>query len=265
MNKVTIVAKNKSTYFIRRCIEEFAEKVTLFDPWGDPIFPESEKYLVRTTGIYGNDLDLMLLRTRDPERIINPLTALSRFRNKPDQYEWFEQQNLPVLPWITVKGTDLMTIEKFFRLYPQLLVKPFRGQGGWGIEVLTWESFRSWKKKRKGDEDYLLQPYVNNGQEFRYFFLQGHPPVVLKRTPRSSVAANFQRQGQATVAQLPEEFSSIINQVVEKSAAYYGAVDLIIQDGQLFILELNAVPGIEQLEKVSGKNVIRMILSHLVE
>jgi glutathione synthase/RimK-type ligase-like ATP-grasp enzyme len=264
MNKVTILAKNKSTYFIRRCLEEFGERVTLFDPWSDSYFPESEKYLVRTTGIYGNDLDLMLLKTRDPGSLINPLEVLSRFRSKPDQYLWFEQLNLPVLPWIPVKGTDLVTIEKFFRLYPQLLVKPSRGQGGWGIEVLTWDSFRSWKKKTKGDEDYLLQPYQKDGQEFRYFFLHGDKPVVLKRKGRNSVAANFQRQGEAVVAELPREFSSTIEKVVNLSGALYGAIDLIIKDDHLSILELNAVPGIEQLEQVSGKNIMAAILKNLV-
>lgn len=264
MNKVCIVAKNKSTYFIKRLREEVGREVPVFDPWSDIEFPEAGKYLVRTTGIYGNDLDLMLLRTRNAEKVINPLTALNRFRTKNAQYDWFEQNDIPCLPWLFVKGSDLITIEKFFRLYPELIVKPLRGQGGWGVEALTWDSFRQWKKKKGQDEDYLLQPFVKNSAEYRYFFLKDKPAVVLERKSKSGVAANFQRQGEARLSKVPDDFEAMLRDLTQKSGALYGAIDLIVQDGRPYVLELNAVPGIEQLEKVSGHNIMKDILSTLI-
>lgn len=261
MNKICIVAKNKETYFIRRLIEEVGnDGVTLFDPWSDFNFPSADMYLVRSTGIYGNDLDLMFMKSLPPEKIFNPLPVLHRFRTKSSQYEWFEEKDIPSLPWIHVKGTDLITIEKFFRLYPELIVKPLRGQGGWGIEALTWEMFKKWKKKKGSDEDYLLQPFIKNAVEYRYFFLKSSEPVVLERKSRSGIAANFQRQGEAKLTALPQEFQKIIDDLIEKSGAVYGAIDMLVQEGRPYVLELNAVPGIEQAEKVSGRNLIKDIL-----
>lgn len=265
MNKICIIAKNKSTYFIKRLIEEVGEsEVALFDPWSDLLLPEASLYLVRSTGIYGNDLDLMFAKSLPPEKIFNPLPVLERFRAKDRQYFWFEDQDIPSLPWIYVKGSDLLTIEKFFRLYPELIVKPLKGQGGWGVEALTWSSFKTWKKKKGADEDYLLQPFIKNAVEYRYFFLEGADPVVLERKSKSGIAANFQRQGEAKLSVLPPEYQETIDDLIKKSGAIYGAIDLIIQHGQPYVLELNAVPGIEQLESVSGRNVMKEILTRVL-
>ncbi len=264
MNKIIVVAKNKQTYFIKRLMEELGQRVQLFDPWSDFLLPEGQRYLVRTTGVYGSDLDLLMLKALPAAAVINPPEVLRRFRSKDEQYAWFEAQDVPCLPWIPLPGTEPLVVEKFFRLYPELLVKPLRGQGGWGIEVLSWEKFRTWKKQRGSDLSYLLQPFVRGGREFRYFFMDGEAPLVLERQPRSGVAANFRQNSQAVAATLPQEFQKAIEALVTASGASYGAIDLIVSEGQISVLELNAVPGVEQLEAVSGENVVRRLVHRLL-
>ncbi len=260
MNKFCVFAKNKETYFIKRLIEEVGQEVVLFDPWTDLELPEAHHYIGRTTGVYRNDLDLMMMKSLPAEKLINSLKVLTRFRTKSSQYQWFEENDFPVLPWLMVKGTDLLMIEKFFRLYPEMVVKPLAGQGGWGIEVLRWEQFKSWKKKKSGDEDYLLQPFIKAAVEYRSFFIRGEEAIVLQRKAKSGIAANFRKEGEATLAELPPEFKQIVNEVIHKSEAHYGAIDLLVHDGRLSILELNTVPGIEQLEKVSGQDIIKKLI-----
>lgn len=263
MNKLVVLTKNPKTYFIERLIKEVGEAhVQLFNPWADLILPEAAHYVVRTTGVYGSDLDLLMAQALPAERVINPIPALKRFRSKSVQYTWFEEQDFPVLHWLPLKGTDLLTIEKFFRLYPEVVVKPLVGQGGWGIEVLTWKTFKSWWKKKLGkDEAYLIQPFVKGAKELRYFFIGNDFSVTLERKSPTGIAANFRRQGSAEVSVLPQAFQETIQRVVEKSGAHYGAIDLLIDDNRLIILELNAVPGIEQLEQVTGLNIIGKLLS----
>jgi glutathione synthase/RimK-type ligase-like ATP-grasp enzyme len=262
MNKLVVLTKNSETYFIKRLIEEVGQsRVQLFNPWADAILPEAESYLMRTTGVYGNDLDLLIAQSLPQERIMNPLPTLRRFRSKSVQYLWFEELDFPLLHWLPLKGTDLLTIEKFFRLYPEAVVKPLKGQGGWGVEVLKWSTFKSWWKKKQGkDEDYLIQPFIKGARELRYFFIKDGLHLTLERKARSGITANFKTQGSASVTQLPVEFQATIDRLIEKSGAYYGAIDLFIDDGNLIILELNTVPGVEQLEQVSGLNIIRELL-----
>jgi hypothetical protein len=70
MNKLVVVAKNKDTYFIKRLIEEVGDSAILFNPWLDFQIPEGQKYLVRTTGVYGIVLDLHILGTLSNEKLI---------------------------------------------------------------------------------------------------------------------------------------------------------------------------------------------------
>lgn len=262
MNKLVIVTKNPDTYFIKRLTAEVGQKATCFNPWQDLILPDATNYLVRTTGVYGSDLDLLMLASLPLANVINPLAVLRRFRSKTSQYLWMEEHNFPLLHWLPLKGTDLITIEKFFRLYPEVVVKPTIGQGGWGIEVLKWDQFKPWWKKRQGrDEDYLIQPLVRGAREFRYFFIKDGPSYTLERKAASGVAANFKRQGQASLTNLEEKFQQLLVQLVEKSGALYGAVDFFVDGERLILLELNSVPGIEQLEIVSGVNIIREFLN----
>lgn len=263
MNTITVVAKNKNTYFIKRLIEEVGDGVSLFDPWSDYQLPEARNYLVRTTGVYGNDLDLLFLKSLPETKVKNPLNVLERFRCKRTQSLWFEENNISCLPWIGVNESEI-TIEKFFRLYPEAIVKPLRGQGGWGIEGLTWDHFKFWKKKKGNDLDYLLQPFIKNATEYRYFFIKNVDPIVLERKAKGGIAANFQKSGEAKLSNIPSIFSPLAQDLVSKSAAIYGAIDLLVHNDQAYVLELNAVPGIEQLEKISGINVMRKILGQIV-
>lgn len=269
MNKICVIAKNKETHFIKRLIEEVGQGgapqggaplgVALFDPWSDTEFPQAEVYIGRTTGIHHSDLDLMMMKALP--KLINPHDTLKRFRSKVNQYLWMEENDLPVLPWVSIRNTDAITAEKFTVLFPEVVVKPDIGQGGWGVEVLTRATLKSWM--RKHDPDYLLQPFVKDAVELRYFFIKGEEPVVLKRKARSGVAANFKNQGEAELSVLPEKFTQVVEKLIRLSGAYYGAIDLFIKDDEIFILELNTVPGIEQLEKVSKLNIMSKLLKNL--
>jgi glutathione synthase/RimK-type ligase-like ATP-grasp enzyme len=261
MNKLCIIAKNKKTYFINRLIEEVGNDVAVFDPWSDIDFPRAENYIVRTTGVYHSDLDLMMIKGLPSKHVYNSPESLQRFRSKHIQYSWFETVDGPILPWVSLKDNDLVTLEKFSVLYPEMVVKPHVGQGGWGIEVLKREDLRRWFKK--DDKDYLLQPFIKGATEYRYFFLKGSAPVVLKRSASTGIAANFQKEGSAEVSELPVEFVPEIERLISLSGAHYGAIDLLVEHGRIYVLELNAVPGIEQLERVSQINIMKAFISSL--
>lgn len=262
MNKICVIAKNKNTYFINRLREEVSGDLALFDPWSDLELPEAQRYICRTTGIYHSDLDLLILGSLPPDIVVNPVHVLKRFRSKMSQWIWFEENNIPCLSWLSLKNEELITALKFARLYPQLVVKPDIGQGGWGIEGLRVDNLEAWikKKKKTGDMDYLIQPLVKDAEEYRYFFMKGEDPVVLKRKALSGIAANFQRQGIAQIATFPEHFQKEVERLIHLSGALYGAIDLFIQGDRLIILELNAVPGFEQVEKISGLNLINKLI-----
>lgn len=261
MNKICVVTKTKKTYFIDRLIEEVGE-VDLFDPWSDLELPVADVYLSRTTGVYQSDLDLLILKSLPQDKVINSVNSMTLFRSKSSQYYKYEENFISCLPWLPLKGMDPVMAEKFSVLYPEVLVKPDKGQGGWGIEVLKRDSLKAWlkKQKRKGDDDYVLQPFIKHAKEFRYFFIKGQSPIVLARESRSGATANFKQSGFAEVSEIPEEHKAEIEKLVNLSGAHYGAIDLLVKDNLMWVLELNIAPGIEQLEKVTGQNIIQSLV-----
>jgi glutathione synthase/RimK-type ligase-like ATP-grasp enzyme len=41
----------------------------------------------------------------------------------------------------------------------------------------------------------------------------------------------------------------------------YGAIDFLIDGDQIYVIDINCVPGIEQLEAISGENIMRKLLT----
>jgi glutathione synthase/RimK-type ligase-like ATP-grasp enzyme len=162
-------------------------------------------------------------------------------------------------------STELNTLKSFLEKFPaeQFLIKPHRGQGGWGIRTFAADELMAWYQGSE-DLEYILQPYMQGYNELRYFFIGDEWSFTLERLKSDeSVGANFRLQGKAMSVPAREELSAIIRQVRSEFALHYGAMDILIIDGECKVLEINAVPGIEQLEEVSAVNVIKVLLNSL--
>ncbi len=251
MNKLGVITKNPQTYFIQRLIKEVGQ-VILFNPWDGGMLPDSELLLVRTSGVYGDDRDLDLL-SNYTGKMINPLSALQIFRDKARQFEWMQSYQIPVIPWQDMRKGEV-------KLYPKTLVKPIRGQGGWGIKVLTPSEFQLWKSE---DTSYLIQPYLEGFTEYRLFFVAKDFRLSLQRLSSKGEVANFAQGGHAKLSKLPFFVEEICERLISLSGAHYGAIDLMVKGDEVYVLELNVVPGIEQLENISGENIIKRILMPL--
>lgn len=264
MNKITVLAKNKLTYFIKRLTEEVGtDRLQLFDPWlDDPVPGPSQLTFCRTTGVYRNDRDLEFLRTRATDSLlINPLKALTMFRSKKTQYYFFNEKEVPHLPWLDLKSCHSREVGEFLKSTgsPLFLIKPHFGQGGWGVRVMGADELTGWFECTQ-DREYILQPFQEGARELRYFFIDEGWSCTLERQGTLGPAANFKAGGDARVAQTPKFLPEIIREVRSEIPIMYGAMDVLIQDGKAQVLEINAVPGIEQLELLTGHNVMKELL-----
>lgn len=264
MNKLCVVGRNFETPFIKRLSEEVGSlKWTPFNPWLEMALPWADLYLVRSPGVYRDDWDLIQLeRIGEKSGIINPLTALKLFRDKVGQFSFWQGKGISVLPWLDLRQSDLSQALAFFDQQQMSvgLVKPTRGQQGWGVEKCDKDQFAKWwvAQQQKGDRDYLLQPFIK-ARELRVFYIQ-QKIWVLERTPLQGVVANFAQQGGASLTQLSSSAASFIKSIIELSGTHYGAIDFFMVNGQPILLELNLSPGIEQLEQLTGENIMNQLL-----
>ncbi len=271
MNKLIVIAKNKKTFFLERLTKELGkQKLSIFDPWGDewgreiissdPTCP----VLVRSTGVYGDDKDLDFLRDLKHDLIINPLRSLEIFREKNLQYSCFGNLGIPRLPWINLKTSSLIEVHSFLSTSSEeILIKPNRGQGGRGIRKFLKSEFVEWYQNSR-DLDFVLQPYISQMHEYRLFFIGDDFHITLERFKnKNEVVANFYKQSEARLVKTPDFCLDILNQVKNSFFLDYGALDILKFKDQIFLLEVNTVPGIEQLEEKSGHNVMSYLLRHI--
>ncbi len=257
MNKLGVLSTNIKTAFMRRLMEEVGDATFVLHPH-DEFPPECTHLLVRTSGYSRDDQDLNFIK-RCPAsvKIINPTVTLEIFRSKNSQYSFFETHRVPHLPWFDLSEGKLPE-----NLFPgNLLVKPRRGFGGWGVRKLSHQEFRLWWESQVavGDIDYLVQPFAEEAIEYRIFFA-GEFRFKMERTNQSGITANLRTGGEAKKSSLPSEVMIEMESLIKLSGAWYGAIDLLINRHGFYVLELNVVPGIEQVEALSGRSIIREIL-----
>jgi glutathione synthase/RimK-type ligase-like ATP-grasp enzyme len=261
MNKLGVLSSNVKTHFMKRLTEEVNQELVIINPWIGASSIDFSTILVRTSGVHRDDLDLQYLRQHPHLEIINPLYSLEVFRSKNAQFDFFHSHDLPHLPW---KDLSLGILPPEFIDWGQgrdLLVKPRRGFGGWGIKRLSTAEFHEWWKNQRevGDVDYLVQPYVHGAREFRVFFA-GDFRFTMERLKGDKATANFRTGGDAHKSELPVSEFKVVEHLIQLSGAHYGAIDLFLINNDLYILELNVVPGIEQVEALSGRSMIKGIL-----
>ncbi len=258
MNEIAVIAKNKSTYFIKRLTQEVGD-VPVFDPWTESNVPEAHFYLVRTTGVYRDDGDLTFLeQLKRP--VFNSALAMKLFRLKSEGNHFLTKKGF--CSPVTLRLEDSKSSLDFVKHFGKVIVKPERGQGGWGIKILNPETFSEWwvEQEKKKDLDYILQEFLGDWEEYRVFFMGQVKQVTLKRTSPGA-AANFAVGGKAVLAELPSMVP--IHEIIEASQCVYGSIDIMCRKKQYSILEVNVSPGIEQLEMVSGQNIIKPLVSYL--
>ncbi len=248
MNKLCVVARNSETYFMKRLREEVGN-LMIWSPWSGETLPEFPNYLVRTTSVYGDDRDLTQLRTT-PNPVINPVKTHELLRDKAHQFTFLEKKGFHLIPWRLLD-------ERGDFLPENILIKPRRGQGGWGIRAMNAVEFLKWEKETT-DRDWIIQPFLQPKRELRLFFC-GEEEILLERT--GPITANFTQGGSAIRIAIPKELEELGDEIRLMTGAIYGAIDLFETDQGHMILEVNPVPGIEQLEKVTGENIIQKILS----
>lgn len=265
MNKYSVFARHPQTSFIQRLTEEVGDSLRLINPWEGESLPREGIAILRPSSRYRDSDEWTCFQNVSPHlRIINSPSAFAKFRTKDLQYLFWDSQGISVLPWLPLAGLNQKKALSFLhQLGKEGIIKPTLGLQGWGVRSICPESFKQWWEDKviEGDLDYLIQRQAL-GEEYRVFFI-GEKRWVLKRQGVAGEAANYARGGSATLTTLPTRHRDLVEKIISLSNAHYGAVDFIEEGGSLWPLDLNLAPGIEQLESVSGQNIMRELLLSL--
>ena len=113
---------------------------------------------------------------------------------------------------------------------------------------------------------YVQKAIDHPGRDIRAFVVGGAVlGAIERRAPDGEWRTNVAIGGTATPCELPEAWAQMAIRAAATVGADYAGVDLLpSRDGQVFVLEVNGIPGWEGLQKATGIDVAGAIVRQLV-
>ncbi len=285
-----LLCENSLIYSAKRLLEEATKRdlicnvispVNFFLPLTDNSLVRKDRrdlFFHRSTGIYYDDVDLVIAKRFEHlgSLLVNPHDSLMHFRQKDHQLVYFFNHNLPVIPTAIYRGKIEAYFEKVMaELMPytkneQFIVKNARGNKGIGVNLFRGkdslfaflETMQAFK-----DQRFIVQPFLESSTEYRVF-LAGDD--ILGGIKKCKTEFDFRKnagKSQACFVQvneLPQKIKDISYAAFKLSNANYAGVDIIESDLSERLLEINLVPGIEQMESLSKINIASKLISDAI-
>ena len=198
--------------------------------------------------------------------VVNPPKAIEAAVDKYLTTSRLARAGLLVPPTITCQTAEA-AMEAFAQLGGDVVLKPLFGGEGRGITRIVDEALalRAFKLiEQLGGVIYLQQFVAHEGYDIRVLLI-GETVLGMRRRNPLDWRTNISRGAKGE----PHEVTDFELDMAVRAAAAVGAplagVDLLPgRDGQLYAIEVNAVPGWRALSQVTGVDVGQGVLDWLV-
>lgn len=198
-------------------------------------------------------------------RVMNSATAIERTVDKAWTSAILHRAGLPT-PETVVCETPEAAFEAF-RAMGDVVVKPLFGSMGLGMsrvsdEDMAWRVFRVVETVRGV---YYLQRFIPpGGRDIRAFVVGDQVLGAIERRSEGW-RTNFSRGGQVSPFALPADWTDLALRAARAVGAEYAGVDLLpSEDGRVYVLEVNGIPGWEGLQKATGIDVAGAVMDQLL-
>jgi RimK family alpha-L-glutamate ligase len=158
-------------------------------------------------------------------------------------------------------------LEAFEALGGDVIVKPLFGSEGRGMirvqdQETAWRAFRTLERLQAV---LYLQKYIAHpGWDLRAFVIGGEVVAAMKRRANGCWRTNVAQGGKAEAVRLTAAQQELALRAAAAVQAPVAGIDLLPgPGGELYVLEVNAVPGWRALAPASGVDVAQLILRFL--
>jgi ribosomal protein S6--L-glutamate ligase len=200
-------------------------------------------------------------------RVINRPRALEAAIDKYLATARMKAAGLPVPPTITCERAT-RALEAYEELGGAVVVKPIFGSEGRGIVRLSsrLEAEAHFREVEAAGSVFCLQRYVMHpGHDFRILTLGSDVLCGMRRLTQEGWVTNIARGGRPLPLEVTPELASLALRAANSVGAEVAGVDILPDvDGNLWVLEVNAVPGWRALAPVSGVDVATEVLRYVV-
>lgn len=192
--------------------------------------------------------------------------------DKSRQALWLAQRGLPAIPFFMHRGeleeSDLAW-EQFRHAHQSphgWVLKVNRGMRGVGVHFFDkTRTLFEWLETlhRINDQDFIIQPRLAPGPEFRLTLLGQETWALLERENLDGVA-NFAQGGKAReLTSIPTDLAMLVRQLTATLWADLVSLDVLMGPSGPVVSDVNLVPGFEQLDHVTGRSLAVAVADYL--
>lgn len=200
---------------------------------------------------------------------VNDSVAITRARDKLRSLQLLSKKGIG-LP-ITGFAHSLDEIQDLIKMVggPPLVIKFLEGTQGIGVILVeTAKAARSVIEAFLGLKvNILVQEFIKEaaGGDIRCFVVGGDVVAAMKRQSKSTeeFRSNLHRGGHASSVEITEEERTMAIRAAHIIGLNVAGVDMLRSNRGPLIIEVNASPGIEGIEKATGKDVAGSIIQFI--
>jgi len=199
---------------------------------------------------------------------VNESIAISRSRDKLRAHQLLARKGvgMPITGYAhSADATD--DLISFVGGAP-LIVKLMESTHGQGIVLAETEKAAEGviNAFRGLNANFLVQEYIkeSGGSDIRCFVVGERVVAAMMRTAKEGdFRSNLHRGGTASVVKLLPEERALAIKAAKVMGLNVAGVDIIRSEHGPLVLEVNSSPGLQGIERVTGKDVADMIIEHI--
>jgi len=198
--------------------------------------------------------------------VVNSPRAVERSVDKFYTTALLGEAGLPIPETVACEGVDAAMAA--VRAMRDVVIKPIFGSLGHGMVRVSdpdvaLRIIRALTQTRP--VFYVQRAIDHGGRDVRAFVVGGRVlGAIERRAPEGDWRTNVARGGTARPFELPSEWEQLAMRAAAAVGADYAGVDLLpSRDGEVFVLEVNGIPGWEGLQRATGIDVAGAIVAQL--
>ena len=146
-----------------------------------------------------------------------------------------------------------------------VVLKLLRGSQGIGVKLAQniTELINFAESTWTLDHDFIVQKYYpeSRGQDTRILVIGNNVIAGMRRYPRKGdFRSNIHQGGWSEKVNLPRSYQTLAKRAAKAIGLQIAGVDIIESKNGPLIIEVNASPGFEGLEKVTGQDIAKVII-----
>lgn len=285
--KIAILSRNSHLYSTSRLVEAAKKKghdVIVVDPLKCDIEIEKKRPRVRYNGKYLDDVDAVIPRigasiTFYGTAVVRQFEMMKVFSAVESQALVRSRDKLRSLQVLARAGVGLP--KTVFTNYTKdtdhvvaavggapIIIKLLEGTQGLGVVLAeTNNAARSVIEAFNGlGARVIAQEFIKEagGADIRAFIVDGQIVGAMKRQGKEGeFRSNLHRGGSATVIELSDEEQNTALKAAKAMGLGVAGVDMLQSDHGPLVLEVNSSPGLEGIEKATGRDIAKEIIRYI--